>query len=80
LPYIDKIVHLLWYTLLSFLVLNAVLLRKENYAMLKAFSYAFSVGFVIEAIQLFIPYRSFEFADIIFNSLGAAVGILVKII
>jgi VanZ family protein len=77
-PFFDKIVHLLAYAGLSFLVVNALLLRKGIRPAAMAFSYAFFVGLTIEIIQLFIPYRSFALSDIATNSLGSFLGILLR--
>jgi VanZ family protein len=80
LPFFDKVTHFFSYAALSFLVVNALLLRKGTHSSAIAFSYAFCVGLTIEIVQLFIPYRSFQLSDIATNGLGSFVGILLKII
>jgi VanZ family protein len=37
------------------------------------------LGFVIEIIQLFLPYRSFEAGDLLVNGAGSFLGCLFKI-
>lgn len=66
----DKITHFLMYFLLSFF------LQKEYSRNDKTFIFAVSYGILMEIIQFFIPYRSFEFFDILANSLGAAIPYL----
>lgn len=79
-PFLDKITHFLIYALLSFMVANRMLLRKENHVSQIAFFYAFIVGLCIEIVQIFIPYRSFQIGDIISNSLGGFAGMLLRIV
>lgn len=78
--YWDKLVHFFLYFFLVIVIIRALILsnlstflKKRNY--LFAFGYAFFLGVCIELIQYFLPYRSFEYVDILFNILGSIVGI-----
>ena len=78
-PFLDKIIHFLIYTLLAFLAINTFRLKARKNCYIKVFLYCFFVGSLIECIQYFLPFRSFEGFDILANSAGSVVGILVKI-
>lgn len=69
-PYLDKIVHFGIYAILGFL-----LTIEPKITNLKALIICACYGLLIEIIQIFLPWRSFEVADIIADTLGAAVGI-----
>lgn len=73
-PFFDKIVHLLIYCLLSFIVVNTLRLQGKTRIYFFSFSYAFSLGLLLEFIQFFLPYRVFELGDIFFNFLGSILG------
>ena len=79
-PFLDKILHGLSYALLSFIAVNTLHLRKQPRARFLSFLYVFSFGIFIEALQFFIPYRSFDTADIFSNFLGSFLGVLLKVI
>lgn len=79
-PSADKITHFVMYVFLAFLASNIFRLKKKVYWRLKSFAYSFGVGIFIEAIQIFVPYRSFEIADVFSNSLGSLLGILIRVI
>jgi VanZ family protein len=79
-PYLRSIfVNYFEYLLLAFIAINTSLLCGEKRPYLFSFSYAFGVGLIIEGIQFFLPYRSFEFSDILSNGVGCALGLLLKI-
>jgi len=73
----DKIVHLAAYCALTFFFLAAAakshLPKKEKLA----FEYSFTIGFLLECIQYFLPYRSFDLGDLIANLLGIWLGLRV---
>jgi len=79
-PFLDKIIHGLIYALLSFVSSNALHLKNHPKARFLGFSYAFSFGIFMEVLQFFIPYRSFDTADIFANLLGSALGVLLKVV
>jgi len=78
-PFIDKVVHCLIYAGLSFTAVNTLYRRRVAYPRFFSFSYAFSFGLVMELVQFFIPYRSYDPADIFFNFLGGILGCLLII-
>lgn len=78
-PLLDKIIHSFMYGLLSFFVFNTALKKNIARAKILAFSYSFLFGFVIELVQICLPYRQFESADILANFIGSAGGILLRI-
>lgn len=79
-PFLDKITHFLIYTTLAFLAINTFRLNGRRNCYLKVFLYCFFVGFAVECIQYFIPYREFEAFDIFANSLGALTGAFLRMV
>jgi VanZ family protein len=66
----DKTGHFIAYFILCLVVyLNGVNLGR-------AFILVVIYGIVIEAIQYFLPYRSFSFPDMVANSLGAGLFVI----
>jgi VanZ family protein len=78
-PFLDKITHFLIYTTLAFLAINTFRLNLKRNCYIRVFLYCFFVGFAIECIQYFLPYRSFEVFDILANSLGAVSGMFIRL-
>ncbi len=75
--YFDKIIHAFIYMVLFFLVLKGVK-TISNYPFLITIGYCLSYGLIIELIQHFlIDGRSGEFYDVIANSTGVIVGIII---
>lgn len=79
-PHMDKVVHLLMYGILTFLILrkNHVLFGKSREINVLAFSflYAFFMGFFIEILQnSFFIGRNFDIFDVIANSIGSILAI-----
>lgn len=72
--------HGLAYFLLSFLVVNTLVLKKRKSCRLQSFIYSFCYGLIIEVVQFFLPFRFFEANDIFANFIGAFLGSLIKII
>ena len=76
-PFLDKIVHFGMYPILGALV-------TFEFRRITTFYYKYIVklliicvlyGIFIEVVQYFLPWRGFEFADMIADGLGAAAGI-----
>jgi len=63
--FMDKVKHFFAYLLLSFLIYGAT----KNFKI--AFFLAVIYGFLMEALQFTVPFRSFSFWDIAVNLLGA---------
>ncbi|MDP8289448.1 MAG: VanZ family protein [Candidatus Susulua stagnicola] len=78
-PFQDKVIHGLIYFLLAFLVVNTFLRKKISSFKKYGFIYVFCLGLVTETMQYFLPYRSFELGDILANSIGGLLGILLII-
>lgn len=78
LPYfpLDKAVHFFLYMLLS--AVGVYAFKENRFCIFKAFVYALVFGLLIESIQGFIPYRSFEAEDVLINVLGAGAGIVFR--
>jgi VanZ family protein len=76
----DKLIHFLIYLLLAFILVNTLIIEEKHHPYLGGVLYAFTLGLVIESLQFFIPYRSFEIKDIFFNLLGSITGISLRII
>jgi VanZ family protein len=77
---IDKIVHfLLYFLIVAAMFFDNFLNRKKNISKKKLicfFIFAIIFGTVIEIIQYFLPFRSAEWLDLLSNSLGAILGII----
>lgn len=76
-PFLDKIVHFGMY-----LILGALVTYEFRYITKYYFKYLVKIliicvlyGILIEVFQYFLPWRGFEFADMIADGLGAAAGI-----
>ncbi|MFH1771856.1 MAG: VanZ family protein [Candidatus Omnitrophota bacterium] len=78
-PFFDKIVHFMLYAGYSCLFLNTCFLKKIAKPYKISFICVLSFGIIIEIVQWFLPYRSFELADIIANAAGCALGLAFKI-
>jgi VanZ family protein len=71
-PYMDKIVHFGIFGVLGFLITY-----EKRRADILTLGLCALYGAIIEVIQLFLPWRSFEWADMLADTLGALAGILV---
>jgi VanZ family protein len=72
-PHLDKLVHLTCYLVYAF-SLQQILKRKYRIGIL---IYCILFGVVVEFLQEQTGYRSFEYADMLANSLGALLGIFI---
>lgn len=75
--FLDKLIHLIFYLLLSFTAVNTFILAGLNKPRQKAFFYAFSLGLLLEVGQHYLPFRSFELADIAANLSGSLIGVYI---
>lgn len=78
-PFLDKVIHGILYWLLAFIVANTLARRRKNRIVFISFIYSFGLGCLIECIQFFLPYRSFEGADIMVNGLGSLLGSFIRL-
>ncbi|MBD3264374.1 MAG: hypothetical protein GF375_04645 [Candidatus Omnitrophica bacterium] len=76
----DKLLHVFFYILLAFLATNLFFCKAKSYPGLKGFLYSFCLGLLIEGIQYFLPYRSFEAYDLLANLLGSLAGSRLKVV
>ncbi|MBK9099206.1 MAG: VanZ family protein [bacterium] len=82
LAYLDKLQHLGAYAILTFILYfalkfqNRFWLLKEHPASF-AFIFAFSIGFLIEFNQILLPSRTFNKYDLLANTLGSTLTILI---
>lgn len=76
----DTIVHIFLYAVLVYLSIVA-LLKQHDYLLLRtlairvALLYGFTLGFMLELLQLLVGYRQFEFYDLIANVIGEGFGL-----
>lgn len=72
---IDKIAHLIFYLIFSFLW--SMNFRKRNVEKKYVLIFSISFGVLMEILQLYLfNGRSFEFYDIIANILGSIIGVI----
>lgn len=74
--YSDKIVHVGCYLLLGFLAAMSQPTHRTRFAAAAAMV---GLGILIEIIQGQLPWRSFEWMDIVANTVGAAFGWLLSL-
>ena len=75
--HLDKVGHLCQYLVFGWLLVKAIRLgrlRAREYLAL-AWMFVTAYGLLMELIQLMVPWRSAEWADIFINALGAGLGI-----
>ena len=70
-PYFDKIVHFVIFGVLGFLISYEKRRLEVSTAVICA-----GFGIAIEIIQSFLPWRSFEVADMVADTIGALAGML----
>ena len=78
----DKAVHLICFFIQSYLWSGIGVKRGlesiENPVIWRNFAlFGVATGIILESLQHFIPFRSFELMDMIVNVLGAGIGVLV---
>ncbi|MBU2102797.1 MAG: VanZ family protein [Candidatus Omnitrophota bacterium] len=69
-PHFDKVCHFFLYGIFSFITINTYLRQRVRHPYLACVGYVTIVGLLIECIQYFLPYRSFETMDIVVNGTG----------
>ncbi len=69
---VDKIFHYFLYLILVYFCMSAFTSAKY----IKSFFYALFLGIFVEVVQYFLPYRSFDFKDIIVSTLGSITGLM----
>ena len=77
-PFLDKVVHFVMYLILGVLFTFEFRRITPKYFykhLYKLLIICVVYGIFIEVVQYFLPWRGFEFADMIADGLGAAAGI-----
>lgn len=77
----DKLIHLICFGTLSFLwcgvgVKRAVVNGLQGRVLSNYLIFGVAAGIVLECAQLFIPFRSFDYMDMIVNEIGGIAGLL----
>ena len=75
--HLDKLVHVCEYLVFAWLLMQAIRLSRvgEVAFRLWAWLFASSFGLLMEGLQLMVPWRSAEMADLLANAIGAALGV-----
>ncbi len=73
LPYIDKVAHFIMHFTIMFNVV-ALLDKKKNIVIFVFLGIL--LGGILEFAQQYVPNRSFEYSDIVANSLGTIFGLI----
>lgn len=77
--YLDKFIHFILFFTQSYLVTKSYFLRIKNltFSILKVIIPFIIFCILIEVIQIYIPYRSFESFDLLMNVSGSVVGSII---
>jgi VanZ family protein len=76
-PHADKFVHLVLYTFFAFVAYLGY--NNKMGIEIQLIARIILYGMIIEFMHLFIPYRAFEWQDILANTGGTAFGIIFAI-
>ena len=69
----DKVIHI------GVFILWTCWLSGQFISFFKIFFYTSIFGFLIEVIQYFLPYRSWELLDFLANEIGILIGVIIAI-
>ncbi len=77
----DKLIHFICFALLTFLWVGVGVKRKEitlksSRVWINFLIFGVLAGIVLEYAQMFVPFRSCDYKDMIANEIGAIVGLL----
>ena len=73
--YFDKIIHFLLFFIQSFLITKTYFSLKFSFNFFKMILILLLIFcFFIEIIQIIMPYRTFDYFDLLSNILGSALG------
>lgn len=77
--YIDKFIHFILFFIQSYLVTKTYLLRVKNvtFTILKVIIPFIIFSVLIEVVQIYIPYRSFDLFDLLMNIFGSVAGSII---
>ena len=68
--YIDKIIHTLAFVFLVLWFSGQVKMTLSFFVIVSFY------GCIVELVQYYLPYRSFEWLDLLFNQIGIVIGIM----
>ena len=71
--FLDKALHFLCFTYLTLITWLSRILAKDLHVYVIVLAY----GILIEIVQRFLPYRSFEYLDIFADSVGIIAGLII---
>ena len=74
--FLDKALHFLCFTYLTLITWLSRILSKDLHVYVIVLAY----GILIEIVQRFLPYRSFEYLDIFADSVGIIAGLILTLI
>ena len=80
-PYLDKVLHLIEYSIFGFLLYRAFI-NSDNKFLVK-YCIFFSIltavcyGLSDEYHQLFVPTREFDLYDLLFDGIGASISVMI---
>ena len=69
--YIDKIIHTLVFVFLVLWFSGQVKMTLSFFVIVSFY------GCIVELVQYYLPYRSFEWLDLLFNQIGIVTGIII---
>ena len=73
--YFDKIIHFMLFFIQSFLIIKTYFSIKFSINFFKMILILLLIFcFLIEIIQIIVPYRTFEYSDLLSNILGSVLG------
>ena len=71
--FLDKVLHFLCFSYLTLITWLSQILNKD----LHVYAIVLAYGILIEIVQRFLPYRSFEYLDIFADSVGIIAGLII---
>ena len=71
--YLDKALHFLCFSYLTLITWLSRILNKDLHVYVIVLAY----GILIEIVQRFLPYRSFEYLDIFADFIGIIAGLII---
>lgn len=77
--YADKIVHFILFFIQSYLITKSYFAKNKslNFSILKVIIPFAAFCVLIEVIQIYLPYRSYDLNDLLMNVLGSFVGSII---
>ncbi len=77
----DKLIHFICFGLLSFLwcgvgIDSKTFPKPKKRILINYLVFGILAGIILEVLQRFIPFRSFDYLDMIFNEIGGLAGLI----